>query len=203
MSDEDLFDQASAAQVDQGQAAQDFLMGEGVASATFPKIGHVVKGDVLSVELRDQTEYGTGAVKRYDDGNVAKQLVVTVQTEDREDIVNSKTGKIRTAAEDDDGKRAIYIKGQMKAATRDAVKAAGARGIEIGGYLAVKFDDTKPSGKGNPIKVYKVAYKTPAQVQAGTATPDAKAAGGTMDQIKAAKAKAAAQAAAEQGEPPF
>jgi hypothetical protein len=203
VSDDDLFDQASAAQVDQSQAADDFLMGEGVPSATFKVKNKVVKGIVLSTETRDQTEYKTGTIKRYDDGNIARQLVVVIQTEDREDIVNSETGEIRVKAEDDHGRRALYIKGQMKAAARDAVKAAGAKGIRPGGFIAVRWADSKPSGKGNPIKVYEVGYRPPGATESAAPAEKAKTTG-IMDQLKASTAKAkASRAEAASDEPDF
>jgi hypothetical protein len=191
VSDEDLFDQAADAAADQGQEADDFLMAEGTPSASFPTIGTVVQGVILGKKVTNQTEFGTGKTKTYDDGNVARQLVVTVQTDLREDIVDTKSGKVKRTAADDDGKRAVYVKGQLKAAVRDAVREAGARGLEIGGTLAVKFTDTKPSGKGNPIKVYTVKYRSPGQ------PATTKAAGGTMSQIKAAAKAEAEQAAAD------
>jgi hypothetical protein len=207
---DDLFDQAEEAQTTYigGQDADDFLMAESTPSA-FRKhhsIGTVIQGTILSKTVRQQTDFATKKPKFYDDGNAANQLVVIVQTNLREEIKDPDTGVVKVSEENDDGKRAFYIKGQMKAATRDAVRAAGAKGLEIGGTLAIKWDSNKPSGKGNPLKVYKVAYKAPGAT--AEPAPAKAAAGGTMAQIKAAAKAAKAQTtdagqSADQDEPNF
>jgi hypothetical protein len=81
------------------------------------------------------------------------QLVVKVQTDQR-DLDDS----------DDDGIRAIYIKAQMRQAVADAVRKAGAKGLEVGGELKVKFTGTEPaSTKGfNDKKIYAAQYTKPA-----------------------------------------
>lgn len=201
MSD-DLFDQAEQEQATYsgGQDADDFLMAESTPSA-FRKhhaLGTVIQGTILSKTVRQQTDYSTKKPKFYDDGNAANQLVVIVQTDLREEIKDPDTGTVKVSEANDDGKRAFYIKGQMKAETRDAVRAAGARGLEIGGTLAVKWDSNKPSGKGNPLKVYKVRYSPPGA--AATPAPAKAAAGGTMAQIKAAAKAAKAEQAADAGQ---
>ena len=204
MSD-DLFDQAEQEQTsyNAGQDADDFLMAESTPSA-FRKhhtLGTVIQGTILSKNVRPQTDYGTGKNKFYEDGNQAMQLVVVIQTELREQILDPKTGNVKVTQENDNGQRAVYIKGQMKAATRDAVRAVGARGLELGGTLAVKWDSEKPSGKGNPIKVYKVRYSPPGTAPVAQKATAAKATG-TMQQIKAAAAKAKAAAASEPDDAP-
>jgi hypothetical protein len=205
---DDLFDQAEAEQATYsgGQDADDFLMAESTPSA-FRKhhtLGTVIQGVILSKTVRQQTDFATKKPKFYEDGNAANQLVVIVQTTLREEIKDPDTGVVKVAQDNDDGKRAFYIKGQMKAATRDAVRAAGAKGLEIGGTLAIKWDSNKPSGKGNPLKVYKVAYKAPGAAETPAKAPGKKA-GGTMAQIKAAAdaAKADAGQSADQDEPNF
>lgn len=128
-----------------------FLMGGGAKSASFKNIGDMVQGTILSVATRQQTEPG-GKLKTYDDGNPMMQLVVTVLTDDHED-------------EDDDGLRALYVKGQMRAALRAAVLKAGEHGIAEGGEIAVRFTAEEPAKtKGfSPTKVYRVGYRPPAR----------------------------------------
>lgn len=130
--------------------ANSFLMGGGVQSAKFDKPGTVVKGIIDDFQLRDQTDFATGKVKTWDDGNPMKQLVVTLRTDEREN-------------EDDDGRRRIYIKGQMQQAVREAVQKAGADGLGIGGELAVKYvKDGEAKQRGwNPPKVYAARYTVP------------------------------------------
>ncbi len=67
----------------------------------------------------------------------------------------------------------LWIKqGQMASAIIDAARGAGADGLAVGGRLAVSFESEKPTNKGNPMKVYAAAYKTPT-VNLGEAFPGA------------------------------
>lgn len=128
-----------------------FLMSGGAKSAAFKNVGDQVQGTILSVATRQQTE-PSGKLKTYDDGNPMMQLVVTVLTNEHED-------------EDDDGLRALYVKGQMRAALRAAILKAGEQGIAEGGEIVVRFSEEEPpKTKGfNPTKVYKVGYRPPAR----------------------------------------
>lgn len=131
--------------------ANEFLLGGGGApSAKFDRIGVVVRGKILSTEVTDQTEFGTNKVLTWDDGKPRKQLVITLQTDQRDDDMG-----------DDDGKRRIYAKGNMLDAIREA--AYDHRGLQVGGELAVKYvANGKPSQKGwNPPKQYKAQYTPP------------------------------------------
>ena len=73
----------------------DFFNSTGGKSAAFPDVGAAVTGIVVASERREQTEFGTGEVKRFDDGNPMMQVVITLQTEERSD--------------DDDGIRLLYV----------------------------------------------------------------------------------------------
>jgi len=151
---------ASAASKEQGKrimtqtetsdTVNDFLLGGGGPTAKFENIGDTHSGEILAVELRDQTDLATGDIKRYSDGNAMKQLVVTLQTSERDESI-----------EDDAGVRKVYAKGQMLSALR---KAVGRSGIHVGGKLKVKYaEDGIPSQKGfNPPKQYTVLYQAPA-----------------------------------------
>lgn len=132
--------------------ADQFLMGGGVLSAKFERIGDTVRGKITEEpEVRQQTDLNTGDLKFWPDGRPQNQLVVTIQTDLREDG-------------DDDGKRRIYVKGKsMTESLRDAVRQAGAKGLEVGGTLAVKYvGDGEPTKKGfNPPKQYAAQYERP------------------------------------------
>src|SRR4051794_6202440 len=93
--------------------ADQFLMGGGVASAKFERIGDFVVGTVAEEpEVRQQTDLTTGTLKVWDDGRPMLQLVVTLQTEQRDGA-------------DDDGLRRVYVKGKsLTDAVRDAVRKA-------------------------------------------------------------------------------
>jgi hypothetical protein len=59
--------------------------------------------------------------------------------------------------------RAIYpVQGStMARAIGDAVRAAGATSLETGGTLAVRFSETKDTGKPQPLKMYAAKYEPP------------------------------------------
>ena len=133
------------------------IMGSGARSAKFINHKDEVWGIIMSAETRQQTEIN-GALKTYDDGNSMWQVVITLLTEQHED-------------DDDDGLRAVYAKGQMLKAIGDAVRKAGAKGIEDGGKLFVRYvGDAEPRQRGfNGAKQYIAKYDPPANT---TEIPD-------------------------------
>jgi hypothetical protein len=133
------------------------LMGGGTRSAKFEHPGDKISGEILSVETKQQTDLKDGSPKFWDNGDPMWQVVVTLQTEQRD-----------PDDADDDGKRAIYVKGSMKYASTakaiaDAVRTAGAKTLEVGGTLAVAYTgDGEATSRGfNPPKLYSAAYKAP------------------------------------------
>ena len=133
-----------------------FLLGGGGKSAKFENVGDTVTGTIAAPpELRQQTDIKTGAPKFWDNGDPQMQLVVKLQTAEREDV-------------EDDGIRNLYVSGGFKRASlqkavADAVRSAGAKGLEVGGTLAVKFTgEEPPQTKGfNPAKLYAAKYTPP------------------------------------------
>lgn len=147
----------------QAPNADDFLMGGGGApTAKFPTPGTVVTGRITQKPtVEQQRDIKTGDNKFWSDGNPMMQLVVTVQTELRDPSID-----------EDDGRRRLFVKGVMKNAIADAVRNAGARGLEVGGTLAVTYTHdgvAKQMGMSAP-KQYTATY-TPAAV-AALHTPD-------------------------------
>lgn len=138
--------------------ANDFLMGGGGApTAKFPTPGTVVGGRITErPTLEQQRDIKTGEKKFWSNGDQMMQLVVTVQTDQRD-----------PAIEDDDGKRRIFVKSHMKNAVADAVRTAGAKGLEVGGSLWVKFTHELPaSGPGmSPPKQYEAKYTLAASAE--------------------------------------
>ena len=136
-----------------------FLMGAAVPSFKFDQPGATVSGRVVNRETRLQTVFGTNEVKKWPSGDPMYQLVVHIQTTSRDPMI-----------ENDQGLRAIYVKGkQFTDATRDAVRAAGAQGIEVGGMIQVQYigDDMASKAPIKP-KMYPVQYqKAPQQAQQG------------------------------------
>lgn len=128
----------------------DLLLGGGGApAAKFPTIGTTVKGTVLNSEVTQQIDFATQKPKFYDDGNPAMQVVITIQTDERDPSI-----------EDDDGRRRLFVRGQMRTAVGEALRAAGAK-LEKGGTIAVQYAEDKPSNKGNPAKQYRAQYQAP------------------------------------------
>ena len=124
----------------------DWLSGGGGRSASFPAIGASVTGYIIDAEIRAQTDFKTGAVLTWDDGNPRKQLVITLQTDLQED-------------DEDDGIRKLYAKGKMLAAIRNA---AGQPGLQRGGKLRVKYVANGEARRGfNPPKLYEAQYRAP------------------------------------------
>lgn len=128
----------------------DRLLSGGSPAAKFPTPGTCVEGWVVDRAWRPQTDIKTGAVKKYDDGNIMEQAVITLQTAEHDDAI-----------EDDNGERRIFAKNQMLAAITKATRPFG--GIIVGGYLTVTYtkngEATAPGFA--PPKQYIVAYEPP------------------------------------------
>lgn len=125
------------------------LLAGGAPAAKFPTVGTTVKGKVINAEVTQQTDYATGEVKTWDDGSPRLQIVITVQTDERDpDIPN------------DEGERRIFVKGQMLQALRSALRAVGARDITPGDTIAVQYTGDGEAKRGmNPPKLYAVQVK--------------------------------------------
>jgi hypothetical protein len=139
-----------------------FLMGGGGApAAKFPTIGTSATGRITEEPtVQHQTDFDTGKPLYWEDGNPRMQLVVTLATEQRD-----------PANPDDDGKRRVYIKGQLKTATVEALRKTGAQGLEVGGALTVTYvADGDAKGRGKPPKQYAVTYTPAAQAELAAPT---------------------------------
>ncbi|MFV8127493.1 hypothetical protein [Streptomyces syringium] len=149
-------------------SANDFLMGGGGApSAKFPAPGTSFSGPITEQPVvEQQRDFQSGNPKFWDGGEPMLQLVVTIQTDLRD-----------PAVQDDNGKRRLYVKGQLKSAVQDAVRSSGARGLEVGGRLTVTYthDGTASKPGFTPPKQFRAEY-TPA-AQAVLAAPDPAPAG--------------------------
>jgi hypothetical protein len=133
--------------------ANEFLNSGGVPPAKFETAGTTVTGKVLHAEKQQQREIATGKPKYWDDGTQREQLVVQLETSQRNPEIP-----------DDDGRRALYVRGNMLKALRAALKRAGGR-LEAGGTLTVTYtgDGERTAAGFNPPKLYTVHYAPPAQ----------------------------------------
>lgn len=130
-----------------------FLMGGGAAAVSFPTIGTTVSGRIVATpEVRQQTNPQDNSPKFFKNGDPMMQLVVRVATDERnlQDLT-------------DDGTRAFYIKANMLNAVREAVRKAGAKGLEVGGTLSVTYvaDGEKTNPAFNAPKLYTAVYQPP------------------------------------------
>jgi len=136
-----------------------FLMGGGVRSAKFEKPGDKVSGTIVAAEVTQQTDLTTGAPKTWDNGDPMMQLVVTLATDQRD-----------PEDPDDTGERKLYLKGSKPTtslgAVKGAIKAAGAKGIEVNGTLQLAYTgDGEPTKRGfNAPKEYVAKYQAPAPI---------------------------------------
>lgn len=134
-----------------------FLMSSGARSAKFEHIGAKISGTVVSAEVRQQTDIKTGQPKTWDNGDPMMQVVVALQTDERDHD-----------DPDDDGIRNVYLKGGFKSSTTqravaEAIKAAGASALEVGATLQLAYvGDGEASQRGfNPPKQYAAKYTPP------------------------------------------
>ena len=142
------------------EAVSSFLSGGGGKSASFPEIGSKIKGTIITAEERQQVDLDTEKPAFWDDGKPKMQLVITLQTDERD-----------PEDPEDEGVRNLYVKGSKKPESKSmaaavilALRAAKVRTIEVGGLLAVAYvGDGEPTRRGfNPPKQYEAAYKPPA-----------------------------------------
>lgn len=134
----------------------DLLMGGGVPWASFLKEGDSITGSIKSDPTsRQSRSLETGDRMTWPNGDPVMEIVVMLQTELRDPEIDY-----------DDGTRQLVInKPAMRTAIRDAVRKAGAAGIEPGGVLTVTYTSTeKPKSRGvSGAKQFSATYVPPAQ----------------------------------------
>lgn len=128
-------------------ALDNFMKGSGGAAFPFKNIGDWVEGEILSVEERQSTDIKTKEPAFWKDGSPKMMYVVNLQTDLQE-------------SGEDDGQRAVFLRWMSLRAVQDAVKAAGASNIEIGGKLRLMYSGDAPAERGAvPPKQWKAWYK--------------------------------------------
>lgn len=108
----------------------------------------------------------TGDAAKFDKiGDTVTGILSYVGTwQTRQNKFTDKTEEVlRLVIDTADGPKALYpVKGkQLPRAIGDALRAAGATALEVGGKLAVRFSGTEDTGKGNPMKVFVAQYEAP------------------------------------------
>lgn len=190
--------------------------GAGVPTALLKSVGDFVHGTILEMFKRDDVPFGKTEPAKNADGTTKQQLVVIVQTENRNWANVVRVPKVDSAdpnsaekpPSDDDGKRAVYV-GEgtnIQYAIGRSISEAKAP-FEEGGTLGVKIVELKDTGKGNPLKVHEAVYKGKAAGDGFFPAP-ATAPAAPAPQAQAAPAPAAGDPWASQGsaatvQPPF
>ena len=134
-------------------SVNDFLMGSGAKSASYKLLGAVHEGTITKEPtMVQERDIQTKELKFWKSGDPKWQMVVTIQTNERDPQVP-----------DDDGLRSIYAAGKKKQAIADAVRAAGAKGLSVGGYLRVQYVADAPLEQGQlqATKLYQAQYAPP------------------------------------------
>jgi hypothetical protein len=135
------------------QDANSFLMGSSARGFKFTEPGDKVSGRIVSLDMQQQRDFSTGKPKFWndDENQPMMQLRIILQTELADD-------------KDDDGQRAVYVKGEMQKAVKAALAESGAKQIEEGATLRVKFTGLgAKEGNLNAPKLYQAQYEPPAQ----------------------------------------
>lgn len=157
----------------QTDKAQDFLMGGGAVGCQFPKVGHSYTGTVLSWSMQQVRNYETKELDTYADGNPIMKLVIVLATSARGKYVredNSSPWQLEDIA-DDDGVRALHCKPAAKAAIKNAVLKAKAKGLEKGALLTITRtkNGPKPDPSKNPVQGFSAEWVPAAQNPAAAA----------------------------------
>lgn len=155
---------------DAAKAAQ--FLGGGTVSAKFPKPGFTVEGTITSFRMAPQTHMESGELLFWEGreqveqsklkfpatAKQVEQLVIEIQGEPT-GITWETNRYVEKQLPDDDGVRTLYVKGSMAAAVGKALRDAGLRAPEIGGYLKVqRGQDTKRPGSKYFSYTYTAQY---------------------------------------------
>ena len=128
----------------------DRMLSGGAKSAKFESPGDTIAGVITDVQVRQATEYGTGAPQHFQNGDPKEQIVVTIRAD------------ITPTDEDDDGHRSIYIKGwgPQRRAFIDAVRKAGVKKPLPGDRFTATLLRMEPSKQGGfPAKVFEYGVR--------------------------------------------
>jgi len=121
------------------QSGNDLLMSGGVPSVKFDTIGDTVIGTIVDEPKATQmNKYKTDEPAFWKSGDPMMQVIVTIQTDNRD-----------PGDPTDDGRRRLYITPRMMPPVREAIVKAGAKGLAIGGRIAVRWISGSGEGEGN------------------------------------------------------
>ena len=128
------------------------LLTGGSKAARFDNIGDVVEGQIISATTRQETDFATGEPLTFSDGQPRMQLVIELQTDSADGA-------------DDDGRRTVYCKWRTTQAIKNALREAGAKTLQEGATLKIKYVGDGEAKKGfAPPKEFKAKYEKPTAV---------------------------------------
>jgi len=149
--------------------------GGGAKPVSWHEVGETVEGEIIQIRTKQLTKFGTELPETWEDGSPKFTPIITIQTSEFDD-----------EAEDDDGKRDIYLRSNpytaFGKALRESFKSKPEDSDLIGCVLKLQFYKTEKSGKGQPRKLFRarIARKSAAasawddvepKAPASTATP--------------------------------
>lgn len=127
---------------------------EGSPSAKFTQFGVTHAGRIVSLVERQQTD-PRGELMTFDDGTPRMLWVISVEEESGDVVaLYAKGGRYKVVSGEGES---------MLAAIGTAVRAAGADGVDVGGWLSVTHTGLgeQRSASYNPPKLYKAEYRPP------------------------------------------
>lgn len=138
------------------QDADDLIMSsvrKGHPAAKWPRVGHIVSGYVTKRPTKTEQRDEDNKPKTFDDGTVRMQVLIDIQTQERDPDIP-----------DDDGQRTIWGKWEIQKAVGQALINAGVRRLEVGGFLEIgRSDDIPPVKKiHKPTQTFVAQYTPPA-----------------------------------------
>jgi hypothetical protein len=141
--------------------------GKAPKAAEWPNNGWVVEGEVIgtpkSYHVRefDKENPGGGKLRFYSSGDPVLGVTIDLKTSLRE-----------LGDPEDAGIRRAYVdKTRLLMAVRDAVRAAGADGVEVGGYLSIMRTGTEDGQGTTPATTWAAKYQRSGQWQRPVAIP--------------------------------
>lgn len=126
--------------------------GSGAPGFKFSTAGDTLAGYITHLDSIQDRDFKTKELKFWPSGDKLLIALVTVQTELRDPTIP-----------EDDGQRTAWVRGRNATdAVKDAVKGAGKRKLEEGGYFALRMTGTGVQEKGlNPPKLFQAMYRPP------------------------------------------
>lgn len=118
--------------------------GSGNPGVYFGTLGDKVVGVIVGTPKQVDTQFG-------------ERLVIELRATEASTAAKGKKGADGPIVAGDEV--TLWLKpGAMAAAVRDAVRESGASGLADGDTIAVAFNDTRDTGKAEPVKLYAAQY---------------------------------------------